>query len=542
MYPKNAASPPEITVGTVVQISDGAIQTTGTTTKVKPKGGSWTAAGGTTTFGDGGTACYTPTQAETNYESFEIEVYKASCLPAATTIITTATSTAGTVVVTTNNDKTGYSSDIVSISGDATAADNLEAQFDGTGLIGSNYPAYQAQVRDIAVTGSALNATAESFTKTYGTETGTYANTQLANATYHQIAAENAGGTPYNIDGFYQFDVGVDGVPVEVTILGRLVEGSAPYGGDTVDTYAWDWVGSAWDHISPATGDFIGSSSPTDVVKVMSLLSKHVGTGGNDGKVRIRLAGTALESGTILYIDQILVKYANPMTVAAISTGVWAATTRTLSSFGTLVADIWASATRTLTSISDSTGITTLLNRIIGTLASGTHNPQSGDSYARLGAPAGASVSADIAGITATVDEAAIADAVWDEVISDHAGVGSTGAALAAAGGSGDPWATALPGAYGVGTAGAIIGGLSGGLAGAGAITWTYTLTEFGTGNPISDADVWVTSDSGGTNILASGRTNASGMVTFYLDAGTVYIWRQKSGWNFTNPDTESVS
>jgi len=51
-----------------------------------------------------------------------------------------------------------------------------------------------------------------------------------------------------------------------------------------------------------------------------------------------------------------------------------------------------------------------------------------------------------------------IADAVWDEILSGHAGVGSTGAALSAAGGSGDPWATALPGAYGAGTAGKIIG------------------------------------------------------------------------------------
>ncbi len=47
-----------------------------------------------------------------------------------------------------------------------------------------------------------------------------------------------------------------------------------------------------------------------------------------------------------------------------------------------------------------------------------------------------------------------IADAVWDEAIAGHAGVGSAGAALSAAGGSGDPWSTALPGAYGAGTAG----------------------------------------------------------------------------------------
>lgn len=53
---------------------------------------------------------------------------------------------------------------------------------------------------------------------------------------------------------------------------------------------------------------------------------------------------------------------------------------------------------------------------------------------------------------------AAIADQVWDEILSGHSGVGSTGAALSAAGGSGDPWATALPGAYGAGTAGQIVG------------------------------------------------------------------------------------
>lgn len=53
---------------------------------------------------------------------------------------------------------------------------------------------------------------------------------------------------------------------------------------------------------------------------------------------------------------------------------------------------------------------------------------------------------------------ASIADAVWDEAVADHNGAGSTGAALAAAGGSGDPWSTALPGAYSSGTAGYIIG------------------------------------------------------------------------------------
>lgn len=77
---------------------------------------------------------------------------------------------------------------------------------------------------------------------------------------------------------------------------------------------------------------------------------------------------------------------------------------------------------------------------------------------------------------------------------------------------------------------------------GVGAISWSYTLTNSVTGLPIADADIWVTSNAQGTNVLASGRTNQSGVVQFFLDAGVVYVWRQKSGWNFDNPDVETVS
>ena len=59
---------------------------------------------------------------------------------------------------------------------------------------------------------------------------------------------------------------------------------------------------------------------------------------------------------------------------------------------------------------------------------------------------------------TAPPTAAAIADAVWDETLADHLTSGSTGAALNAAGAAGDPWSTTLPGAYGAGTAGKIVG------------------------------------------------------------------------------------
>jgi hypothetical protein len=77
---------------------------------------------------------------------------------------------------------------------------------------------------------------------------------------------------------------------------------------------------------------------------------------------------------------------------------------------------------------------------------------------------------------------------------------------------------------------------------GGGPITFTYTLTSSVDGSPIADCWVGVYTEAGMTNLVASGRTDNSGVVTFYLDAGTYYLKREKSGWNFTNPDTEVVS
>lgn len=61
---------------------------------------------------------------------------------------------------------------------------------------------------------------------------------------------------------------------------------------------------------------------------------------------------------------------------------------------------------------------------------------------------------------SSTVTAAAIADAVWDETMSDHLTTGSTGAKLNAAGASGDPFSVAVPGSYATGTAGAALGAI----------------------------------------------------------------------------------
>lgn len=84
-------------------------------------------------------------------------------------------------------------------------------------------------------------------------------------------------------------------------------------------------------------------------------------------------------------------------------------------------------------------------------------NTNSGTTYASAVAGSVVKEIADNAGGSA-LTAGAIADAVWDEAISGHLTAGSTGNALNAAGSAGDPWSTPLPGAYGSGTAGKLIG------------------------------------------------------------------------------------
>jgi hypothetical protein len=62
--------------------------------------------------------------------------------------------------------------------------------------------------------------------------------------------------------------------------------------------------------------------------------------------------------------------------------------------------------------------VATLLTRIVGTLASGTHQPQSGDSFARLGAPDGASIAADIAAIEGGGGGGDATEAKQDEILA----------------------------------------------------------------------------------------------------------------------------
>ena len=80
------------------------------------------------------------------------------------------------------------------------------------------------------------------------------------------------------------------------------------------------------------------------------------------------------------------------------------------------------------------------------------------------------------------------------------------------------------------------------------AVTFTYTVTNNDTGLPIEGVQVWIATDIGGVNIVWSGVTDAFGAardisgVLPRLDPGTYYVFRQKSGFTFNDPDTEVVA
>ncbi len=80
-------------------------------------------------------------------------------------------------------------------------------------------------------------------------------------------------------------------------------------------------------------------------------------------------------------------------------------------------------------------------------------------------------------------------------------------------------------------------------LVGPGAISWPVIITEDDLLTPIEGAAAWITTDLLGTNVIAGTLyTDALGEAGFMLDAGTYYLWRQRSGYSFTNPIAITVS
>lgn len=97
---------------------------------------------------------------------------------------------------------------------------------------------------------------------------------------------------------------------------------------------------------------------------------------------------------------------------------------------------------------------------------------------------------ADVAGISVPT-AAAIADAVWDETSADHTTVGSTGAALTAAGGAGDPWSVSTGTAYASDTFGGHVKSIT-----PGAVTIVSPVATDGTSITLIRGDDYLNADN----------------------------------------------
>tara|TARA_R110000803_G_scaffold39813_7_gene85892 strand:+ start:1125 stop:2870 length:1746 start_codon:yes stop_codon:yes gene_type:complete len=208
---------------------------------------------------------------------------------------------------------------VTQISGDATAADNLEATYDGTGYSDDNAPATQAQLGAIAVTGSAVNigaiASPGGFVLTTGSEVNDEDSTQALDSTRHELT-DDAG----TLDGLYKFDVGINGTPVNVAITGVFNGNNDNFGiyanSGTSATPVWQQVGT-----------ITGTQSAVNASYTFTLLS---GQKVSDvvGQVEIRVYGTGLTSASC-DIDQIIVgKSINPESVGYDDGAVWIDTVR----------------------------------------------------------------------------------------------------------------------------------------------------------------------------------------------------------------------
>lgn len=122
------------------------------------------------------------------------------------------------------------------------------------------------------------------------------------------------------------------------------------------------------------------------------------------------------------------------------------------------------------------------------------------------------------------------ATSTWDDILADHLTSGSTGAGLNSASSAGDPWNTALPGAYGAGTAGFIVGTNLDALITSRMATYTqptnFLTATFPTGTIASTTNITagtITTTTNVTNLVTANVTQWGGSTTPVTNFNTVY-------------------
>ena len=193
--------------------------------------------------------------------------------------------------------------DLFSVSDDATAADNLELMYDGTGYTDPTAPASRAQADGLGAgsggsvniqatednTGGAIDPSSAAFVGSV--QSGTFASTEAEDGVLHDIDD-----TGNDIDIVYGFSVGGGRTATAMTFAGFVQGNSAE-----IKIKVYDHVGADWEIISTIPG----SNGITNVVLEAPLLLKHTGTGAELSKVYIRFE-TDSTSPSNLSVDALI--------------------------------------------------------------------------------------------------------------------------------------------------------------------------------------------------------------------------------------------
>jgi len=175
------------------------------------------------------------------------------------------------------------------------SAANFRATYDGTGYADDQAPATQSQLGSISNVGSAVHKPAESYTLTTGTQSAnTVSDTEALNGVRH-THTDTAG----VMELYYEFSIG-SGTPSSVQITGYVTGIN-----DDLDVYGYDWVSAGWKQI----GNISGSNSTTDSVNSFDLFVDMVGSGVDEGKVRVRFYKASGLTTATLAIDQVFVAF-----------------------------------------------------------------------------------------------------------------------------------------------------------------------------------------------------------------------------------------
>jgi len=243
------------------------------------------------------------TAAEMNGDTVSITITHTSAITAGYTIKTVDKLTGELNDFDSTNDE--VSANITAINSDATSPVNLANTYNGVGYTDDNAPATQLQIGSIGSGSGALNKQCNTTpVVTTGVPTGDETDTQLQDDSYFQVAS--SGGT---VNTYLEYQLSGNESPIEVLFNGRFHDDNIDK--IVVKIYAMNW-GTGFEQIGSFEGKR-GSQPKDDKSSNHQLLSRHVGTGGDLGKVQVQFYVTGLTDGNNpeLFIDQLLVTFTN---------------------------------------------------------------------------------------------------------------------------------------------------------------------------------------------------------------------------------------